>query len=255
MLARFALILAVGTALTSAPATTRYRIEQKLENKVDLSGFGQGEQTQNQNSTWFVTISYTDSAGGRVVHAVLDSLRMEGMIPIPPASIDSAKGTPYHGFIDAAGRFAALSAMKSSTIGDQFVSTLRLIHPSGTRGAAAGAKWTDTVDASTKSPQADLKSSIVRNFTMGGSEAYEGTQATRVDVETVTKISGSLETPGGSAEMMGGGPGTGSYYLTSDGRVAGAKSSSLVDAIVTLAGAPGPIPVKTTTTTTVSVIK
>jgi hypothetical protein len=74
-------------------------------------------------------------------------------------------------------------------------------------------------------------------------------------VETVTKISGSLETPGGTAEMMGGGPGTGAYYVTSDGRVAGVKSSSLVDAIVTLAGAPGPIPVKTTTTTTVSVIK
>ncbi|HKP29442.1 MAG TPA: hypothetical protein VJU15_08560, partial [Gemmatimonadales bacterium] len=129
------------------------------------------------------------------------------------------------------------------------------MHPSLQRGAAAGAKWTDTLDTSTKTPQADLKSTVVRTFTMGGSEAWEGTPATRFDVETVTKVSGSLETPGGSAEMMGGGPGTGAFYVGTDGKVVGGKSSSLTEAIVTLAGAPGPIPVKTTTTTTVSVIK
>ena len=255
MFARFALLLATGSVV-SAPVTVKYRIEQKVESKVDLSGFGQGEQVQGQNAFWFVTISYTDSAGGRVVHAVLDSIRMDGgMIPISAATIDSANGTPYHGFIDAEGRLASLTAMKSSTLGAQFEGTLRLIHPSVKRGAAAGAQWADTVDVSSKTPQADLKSNVVRKFTLGGSEAWEGTPATRIDVETVTKISGSLETPGGTAEMMGGGPGTGAYYVAADGKVVGGKSSSVTDAIVTLAGAPGPIPVKTTTTTTVSVIK
>ena len=254
MLARFALLLAVGSVV-SAPVTVQYRIEQKIESKVDLSGFGQGEQVQTQNAQWFVTISYTDSAGGSVVHAVLDSAVMQGMIPIPAATLDSAKGTAYHGFLDADHRLTSLTTLKASSIGAQFEGTLRLVHPSMKRGAAAGAKWTDTLDTSTKTPQADLKQHVIRNFTLGGSEAWEGTPATRLDVETVTKVSGSLETPGGSAEMMGGGPGTGTFYLAADGRYVGGKSSSLTDAIVTLAGAPGPIPVKTTTTTTVSVIK
>ena len=101
MFARIVLLLAVATA-TSAPVTMKYKIVQKTESKVDLSGFGQGEQIQNQDATWFVTASYTDSAGGKVLHAVLDSVRLEGgMIPIPPAAIDSAKGTAYHGFLDA----------------------------------------------------------------------------------------------------------------------------------------------------------
>jgi hypothetical protein len=255
MFARIVLLLAVATA-TSAPVTMKYKIVQKTESKVDLSGFGQGEQIQNQDATWFVTASYTDSAGGKVLHAVLDSVRLEGgMIPIPPAAIDSAKGTAYHGFLDADWKLKSLSANRSSTLGGQFESTLKLLHPSIRRSASAGTKWTDTLDTSSKSPQADLKQRSIRSFTMGGSEAWEGTQATRIDVELVGTISGTLETPGGSAEMMGGGPGTGAYYLASDGRFVGGKSTTLTEAIVTIAGAPGPIPVKTTINTTVSVIR
>jgi hypothetical protein len=255
MFMRFVLIVAAASA-ASAPVTVRYRIEQKTESKVDLSGFGQGEQVQNQNATWVVTLSYTDSAGGRVLHAVLDSMRMDGgMVPISPASIDSAKGTTYHGFLDAEWRLKSLTASKSSGLGAQFESTLRLLHPSVKRGAAAGATWVDTVDTPTKSPQADLKARAIRTFTMGGAEAYEGAQATRLDVALVGTVSGTLETPGGSAEMMGGGPGTGTSYLAPDGRFVGGKSNSVTEAIVTIASAPGPIPVKTTTATTVTVIK
>ena len=256
MFTRFALLVTAGAVVsTAAPVTQKFKIVQKTESKVDLSGFGQGEQVQTQDATWFVTVTYTDSAGGKVLHAVLDSGRLEGAIPIPPAAIDSAKGTAWHGFLDADWKLKSLAANKNSMLGGQFESTLKLLHPSIKRNAAAGTRWTDTLDTSNKSPQADLKSRSIRTFTMGGSEAWEGTQATKLDVELVGTVSGTLETPGGSAEMMGGGPGTGSFYLTSDGRFVGGKSSTLTEAIVTIAGAPGPIPVKTTINTTVSVIR
>jgi len=255
MFLRFVLIVA-ATSAASAPVTMRYRIEQKTESKVDLSGFGQGEQVQNQNAVWLVTIGYTDSAGGRVLHAVLDSMRMDGgMMPIPQAAIDSAKGTTYHGFLDGEWRLKSLTASKSSLLGTQFESTLRLLHPSVKRGAAVGATWTDTVDTQNKSPQADLKGRAIRTFTMGASETYDGAQATRLDVAFASTISGTLETPGGAAEMLGGGPGTGTFYIAPDGRFVGGKSSSLTEALVTIASAPGPIPVKTTTSTTVTIIK
>ena len=94
MFARFALISAAITA-ASPPVTVHYKIEQKIENKVDLSGFGQGEQVETRDATWHVTITYTDSAGGRVVHAVLDSAKMEGgMMPIPQASMST--GPPVY---------------------------------------------------------------------------------------------------------------------------------------------------------------
>jgi len=255
MFARFALATA-AVAAASAPVTMRYKIEQKIESKVDLSEFGQGEQVENQTLTWHVTISYTDSAGGRVVHAVLDSLRMEGgMIPVPQPSIDSAKGTTYHGFLDGEWRLKSLSSSKSTLLGSQFENALRLLHPSIPRGAKAGASWTDTLDTPTKNTQADLKARAVRTITMGGTESFQGSQATRLDVAMVSSVSGTLETPGGQAQMKGGGPGTATYYITADGHFIGGNSSSKTDALVTIATAPGPIPVKTTTTTTVSVIK
>jgi len=255
MFARFAVLLA-ATTVVSAPVTVHYRIEQKIESKVDLSGFGQGEQVENRDVVWHITVTYSDSAGGRVVHTVLDSVRVEGgMIPVPQASLDSAKGTTYHGFLDGASRLKSLTASKSSSMAIQFDGTLRMLHPSIKPGASAGATWADTLDISTKSAQADLKSNVVRTFTMGGAETWEGSPATRIEAATVTKVSGSLETPGGTAEMMGGGPGTGTYYVSANGGLAGGKSSSVTEAIVTLASAPGPIPVKTTTTTTVSIIK
>ena len=254
MFVRFTVLLA-ATTVASAPVTVQYRIEQKVESKVDLSGFGQGEQVQNQNALWHLTITYSDSAGGQVMHAVLDSARIEGMLPIPQATLDSVKGTAFHGFLDAESRLKSLTASRTGTLVTQFESALRLLHPSVKRGAGAGATWSDTLDISTKTPEANLQSNTVRNFTMGGAEAWQGSQATKINVATVTKVSGSLETPGGTAEMLGGGPGTGAYYLSPDGRLAGATSSSLTEAIVTLAAAPGPIPVKTTTTTTVSILK
>lgn len=255
MFVRFALLVAAGASF-SAPVTMKYRIEQKIEQKVDLSGFGQGEQVQNTKAVWFVTIGYSDSAGGRVVHAVLDSAQVDGgMLPVPPATIDSAKGTTWHGFLNADGKLLSLATTKTSTLGVQFEQALRTLHPSVKRGATAGASWTDTLDLSSKTSQADLKARAIRTFTMGGSEAWEGAQATRIDVAFVGTVAGSLETPGGTAEMMGGGPGTGTYYVAADGRYVGGTSTSQSEAVVTLASAPGPIPVKSTTTTTVSVIK
>jgi len=255
MLTRIALLVATAATI-SAPTTTRFRIEQKTESKVDLSGFGQGEQTQNQSAVWFVSITYTDSAGGRVVHVVVDSLRVDGgMMPIPQASIDSARSTTFHGFLDGDWRLKSLSASQSSLLASQFESTLKMLHPSVRRGAPAGTRWSDTLDVSTRNTQADLTSNTVRNFVMGGAEAFEGTPATRVNVETLTSIKGTLETPGGTADMAGAGPGTGTYYLMSDGRLVGGSSTSQVEALVTIAGAPAPIPVKTTSTTTVSVLK
>lgn len=255
MLTRFVLLVAAATVV-SAPTTTRYRIEQKTESKVDLTGFGQGEQIQSQGSVWFISITYTDSAGGRVVHVVVDSLRVDGgMMPVPQATIDSAKGTTFHGFLDGESRLKSLTPSQSSLLISQFESTLKMLHPSVKRSATAGTRWIDTVDVSTKSTQADLTSSTVRNFVMGGAEAFEGTPATRLNVETLTSIKGTLETPGGTAGMAGAGPGTGAYYLASDGRLVGGTSTSQVEALVTLASAPAPIPVKTTTTTTVSVLK
>ena len=265
MFIRWALIaLAAGELSLSAPdsapapasARLRYRIEQKTENRLDLSAFGQPEQVQNSAFAWYITISYTDSAGGAVVHAVLDSLQVDlGDMPSTQTSIDSAKGTVYHGFVNAGRKVQQLAADKQSLYGAQFEAILRSFHPAWRPHAKAGDKWTDTLDVKLDTPSIKTQSRSVRSYTMAGPASWEGSQASKLDVAFEETQSGTLETPGGPAQLAGKTTGTGTWYVTSDGRYLGGKSSSTGDGTVTVAAAPSAIPLKSTTTTLVTLIK
>jgi hypothetical protein len=261
MFIRWALIALVAGELTlpvpgSAPAPLRYRIEQRTENRLDLSAFGQPEQVQNSAFAWHITISYTDSAGGAVVHAVLDSLQVDlGEIPGSQASIDSAKGTVYHGFANAGRKVQLLTASKPSLYGAQFEGILRSFHPSWRPSAKAGETWTDTLDVKLDTQSIKTQSRSIRSYSMAGPAAWEGTPASKLDVSFDETQTGTLETPGGPAQLEGKTTGTGTWYVTSDGRYLGGKSSSTGDGTVTVAAAPSPIPIKSTTTTSVTLIK
>jgi hypothetical protein len=257
MLIRCALtVLVTGSVVSPAPAPVRYRIEQRSENVIDLSAFGQPDQNQNSAFAWYLTVSYTDSAGGAVLHAVLDSLQVDlGTNPVAQGSIDSATGTVYHGFVDARRKVQSLTASKTSTYGAQFEAMLRSLHPVWKPGAKAGEAWTDTLDIELNTPSIKTKSRSVRNYTVGGTETWDGTQATKLAVAFSESTTGTLETPGGPADIEGKATGTGSWYIAPDGRYLGGKSASSGDGTVTIATAPSAIPVKSTTTTSVTVLK
>lgn len=243
-------------AFAPAPAPMRYRIEQKSENRLDLSAFGQPEQVQNSAFAWYITISYTDSAGGAVIHAVLDSLQVDlGEMPSTQASIDSATGTIYHGFATAGRKVQQLAASKPSLYGAQFEAILRSFHPAWRPSAKSGDKWTDTLDVKLDTPSIKTESRSVRSYTMAGAASWEGSQASQLDVTFEETSSGTLETPAGTAQLAGKTTGNGTWYVGGDGRYLGGKSSSTGDGTVTVAVAPSAIPIKSTTTTSVSLIK
>lgn len=257
MLARLTLALAGATGLALvAPETVRYRVEQKVETRVDLSAFGQGEQLQVQAQAWYVTMSYTDSAGGTVVHAVLDSLQADGgMLPVPQASLDSAAGTVYHGFLNDRSRMASLSMSKASTFGAQFEAMLKGFHPTARRGARQGDQWTDTLDVDMATTQLTSRTRSIRTYQRGAEEPRDGMAATRMDVAFSDSQTGTMETPGGPAELSGTSTGTAIFYLSPSGRLLGGNSSSEGDASVSGSFAPSAIPLKVKTTTTITVLK
>src|SRR5690606_16028651 len=76
--------LALGAAAAVQPpaaSTARYKVEMLATSAVDLSSMGQGEQRNEFALTAFVSVTLTDSADGRVMHAVLDS---SSVTPLPP---------------------------------------------------------------------------------------------------------------------------------------------------------------------------
>ena len=79
-------------ALELPPVTSKYRVDQSLTQEVDGSAEGQGKQTLRFSTSAFVTVTLADSAGGRTMKVVLDSVRGDSATPIPPAVMDSARG-------------------------------------------------------------------------------------------------------------------------------------------------------------------
>jgi hypothetical protein len=256
MLTRLAIITGVAGLSLAAPEPVKYKIDQRIESRVDLSAFGQGEQVQNQAFVWFVSMNYSDSAGGTIMHVVLDSAQIDmGMMPVPQPSLDSLKGTVFHGWMDPTGRVQSLTVSRPSTLASQVEGALKSFHPRVKTGAKAGETWVDTLDVDTKTAQASTKTRTVSNYTMAGPETVEGVAATKVDATFTSSQTGTMETPAGAADLEGKASGTASFLMGKNGRYLGGKSVSSGEATISGAFAPAAIPVKTSSTTTVSVIK
>ena len=72
--------------LRLAPVTAKYRVDQSLTQEVDASGAGQGNQTLTFSTSTFVTVTLNDSAGGRTMRVVIDSVKGDSATPIPAIS-------------------------------------------------------------------------------------------------------------------------------------------------------------------------
>lgn len=233
------------------PAVIRYRIEQTLESVVDLSAFGQGEQVQAQGFVWYLRGSTSDSAGGRVFHAVVDSVESS---LVPRATRDSLRGAAYHLVLDRSGKVTRLTSDATTAAGSLLEAVLRLFNPRVRAGTGPGATWVDTLDVTTDSPPNKTTTRTVTNFTMGAPEPYMGATARRVQTAASYVMNGTVMTPGGPADMEGEGSSTGSYYIAGDGSLLGSIVASNGNARVTMASAPAPIPARTSTRVTVTVL-
>ncbi len=254
--------LVFATALTGAPgdpapAPTRYRIEQQIESQVDLSAFGQGEQVQTQNFTWFTTVALSDSAGGRALHVILDSVQADlGIAQVLAASYDSVRGTVYHGYLDDWGRLQSFTTTSNGGLFQGlFEAQVKGLFPRIKPNAREGESWTDTLSIETDTPQGTMNAVTITAFQLGGFEMQAGVQTTRIDASFTATTRGTLQTPAGPADLEGQGSGTGRYYLTVDGQLVKSASSLTGDALMTGGFAPVPIPIRTTTSTTVTRIE
>lgn len=244
----------------TAPVTTKYKIEIKAESVVDLSAMGAGEQRGNQGVTAFVAVTLSDTTGGKIMHVVIDSVKMDGgPMPVAPAMLDSAKGAALHGFVDPRGKVSGLKNMKSALDSNMALAQVKglmsTFYPRMKPGAKSGDSWTDTTDVETKNPSQTMKTRLVTNYVAGAQETVAGTPAMKIEAAFSSTLSGTIENPmAGSMEMEGSETGNGSHYLGTDGRYLGGTSTANGKSLIKAAMAPDPIPVKTTRSMTVTVL-
>ena len=252
--------LALGSSVTvgSPPATvtTKYKLDIQAETTIDLSAFGQGTQNQTANLSAWLVVTLSDSAGGKSVRVLVDSVTFSGTAPVTPASLDSAKGAIVRGFVDASGKVKNVTAAPESSLIVQVQGMINSFFPKIKAAAKPGERWTDTSEIKNSAGGNNTTVVLVTDYTAGAGETVAGVPALKVNTATKSTVSGTVENPmAGTMEVEGTGSATGTLFIGADGRFLGGSSTSNIDQRLKVSMAPTPIPVKTVQTVAVIVVK
>jgi hypothetical protein len=249
-----AIALALPT-VRSAPVTMRYRIDQSLTQEVDATAAGQGKQSLTFTTRSFVRVTLTDSAGGKAMRVVVDSMRGDSATPIPPPVLDSARGATFGGFVSREGRPARLPPAGASPVAGQILGLVSDFYPWTRAGIKVGESWTDTSAVTTGDAPDTVTVRRITTYRAAGSENAGGRPAVRVATDYTSEVAGSQPTQNGSARIQGTGSGKGSYLVSADGRYLGGDWE--LNSSLTLSGAftPQPVPITLRQTTRVVPLK
>lgn len=239
--------LGLGAAtLSGAPVKTRYQVDQTIEQIMDASGVGGGPQRQRFSVSTFVTVTLSDTSGGKTVHAVIDSMRADTATPVGPGALDSVRGTELHGFVGPGGRLQSLRVLRETSLAPQVAGVLRQLFPALRPGVKPGDRWTDTTE--TGDPAGAAGMAVRRITTYQAQRDPRASGGVRVDASFTATVNGTQPTPGGTATIRGNGSGTESYYLAPDGRYLGGNSNQSSRLTVSGEFAPKPVPITLTET-------
>ena len=248
-----ALLALTGTvSLSAPPAKMHYRIDQTIDQAVDASSIGGGQQQQRFTVSTFLAVTLTDTAGGKVVSVVVDSMRGDSA-PVPKAVLDSARGTPLHALLDASGHISDVKALRETPLAPQLTDVVSRLYPGLRPGLKVGDGWTDTTKTSSEVGGGTMTVSRITTYKATGTEARRDGKAVKVETSFTSNVTGTQQTAAGPAQIEGSGSGTGEHYVSSDGRYLGGGYSLTTK--LTLAGAFAPQPLPVTLTETFAVIQ
>jgi len=215
---------------------------------------GGASQRQLIDRTAYLNVSLVTDTGGYQVAIVLDSLQASaGGVPAVLDSLIPAWGTRWTGTLTPDGELSALTADRSTTLGDQVAGTLRALFPAlPPGGARVGMEWADTTDVPIR---ADAFNAAERGIT-----SYRAVESDDPRARKALKLesNGSYERTGKGMqfeqqlEMSGTGTRTAVHYLGSDGFVISGRGSDSGDMTITVPAVGQTVPVKQTGSYTVT---
>lgn len=241
-----ALALVAGSMLFSgasrAPETTKYKVDLDVTSVVDLSGVGGAEQRNHVLMTGFITMTLTDTTGGRAMRAVLDSMTADSVPQISQAIQDSARGSTWTGLVGPDNKITNLNGPTDNVAAAQFQGIISDFFPRLRPGSKVGDKWSDTSNTTNETDASKSTTNTVTNYSVTGTENRNGTSALKVETAFAFSQAGTVNNPGGSFNMDGTGTGHGTFYVTQNGKYLGGMIERSAELSITGA-APDAIPV------------
>jgi hypothetical protein len=208
-------------ALNWATSTTKYRIDQSLTQEIDATAAGGAKQSLSFTTSSFITVILADSAGGKVMRVVVDSIRGDSASPIPAAVLDSARGAEFRGFLERTGKPSGLQLRSGSPAATQVQGLLSDFFPWIKAGLRVGDSWTDTTAKVDGVGSDSVTVRRVRAYKAAGNETRNSRKAVRIIEDFTSSVAGTQPTPNGAARIEGSGTGKAAYYVTPDGRYLG----------------------------------
>ncbi len=165
------------------PAPVHYRIDAKLRQDVDLTAVGQPPMSSDLTANIFLSLTMSDTTGGKLAHVIIDSMRLAATGQLqqayPQSVADSAEGTFMNAYI-VGGRVQGnptLRGMKDNAAQDVENSatslarqTLSLLFAGTRSGKQVGEGWTDTTESSNTSPSGTQKTKVIHDWKVTGVE-------------------------------------------------------------------------------------
>jgi len=232
------------------PLTARYHVATQTVTIVDLSVFGQPSQEIRVAVDAWVSLSLADTAGGRLVHLVVDSLRYQGTQPqLTQEMADSARGGTVHGFLAPDGRVRDLKPTPESNIFmGEMPALVHALFPRIRPGSRPGDGWSDTLEVANTAAGANVLTRSLIRYTMAAPGMTGGSPATRLEAQSQVAVRGTIQSPqAGAMELEGQGTSADTLYVNvSDGLLGGSSSTLKLTQAVRMAMAPAPIPIVVT---------
>jgi hypothetical protein len=239
-------------AWRQAPRTTKYRIDQTLAQEIDATSAGKGKQSISFSTSSFVSVTLADTAGGRSMRVVVDSMRGDSTAPIPATVFDSARGAEYRGFLSSTGKLSELVPASTTPAAAQVQGLLADFFPWVKAGLKIGENWADTTSRTTGEAPDTVTVRRIVAYKAAASETRNARKAVRVTSDYSSTVSGSQPTPNGPARIEGTSTGRGIYFVSPDGQYLGGdwQLQSALKISGSFANEPLPITIKQTTKVT-----
>jgi hypothetical protein len=256
-LSALAVTTLVFPSLDRAPSTTKYRIDQSLTQVIDETAAGGAKQNISFTTSSFITVNLADSAGGKVMRVVLDSVRGDSATPIPRAVLDSARGAEFRGFLQRSGKPLGLElvASTSTSAAKQVQGLLSDFFPWIKAGVKVGDSWTDTTAKVNGVGPDSVTIRRVSAYKAAATETRNSRRAVRIVEDFTSSVDGTQPTPGGPARIEGSVKGKGAYYVGPDGRYLGGDRQLQSSLKLSGSFAPEPLPITIVQKTTVTALK
>jgi hypothetical protein len=162
-----------GMAVIGPLPAQHYKVEVTSTQNVSMAAMGMPDQQVKLTSTGFLTVTMSDTTGGRLAHVTIDSSTFDGgelMAQLDPATLGDTKGAAFHFYVVEG---------KIKDAGTPTVTNLRtmsllpgvmMLFPAPKAGVKVGDNWTDTTRIDSTSAQGRVTGTNVTDWSVSGAD-------------------------------------------------------------------------------------